>query len=101
MTRQTVASLSDRLAALERVAAEGIDLLPAVLSERTVPVVVAPWASVRKALAAGILGGLGALGTTLLDGTLTTAEAYASLGAGVLAATGAYIVRNQEPEPGD
>lgn len=49
---------------------------------------------VRKAIAAGTLGGLGAIGTAMLDGALSHAEAIAAFGAGVLAGVAVYRVRN-------
>lgn len=48
----------------------------------------------RKATAAFLLAGLGALGTAMLDGTLTGKEAVAATGAGLVAAAGVFALKN-------
>lgn len=63
-------------------------------------VVVAPWASLRKALV-GFLGGFAPLlGTAIADGNLTVNELLAAVGAGIATFGAVYAVKNQQPEPG-
>lgn len=47
--------------------------------------------TIRKALAAAAFAFVGALGATMLDGTLTGTELIASAGAGLVAGGGVYL----------
>lgn len=51
----------------------------------------------RKAIAAAVFAGLGALGATMLDGDLTVAEGIAAAGTALIAGAGTYAV---SPGPG-
>lgn len=51
----------------------------------------------RKAIAAAVFAGLGALGVAMLDGDLTVAESVAAGGAALVAGAGTYVVA---PGPG-
>ena len=52
-------------------------------------------AAARKALLALAFATAAALGTAMLDGDLTTAEALASLGAGLVTGAGTYAIPNR------
>jgi hypothetical protein len=48
----------------------------------------------RKAVVAGVVAGVGALGAAMLDGDLTSTEAIASAGIGLGALAATYAVPN-------
>ena len=52
--------------------------------------------TIRKAIAAVVFGALGALGTAMLDGVLTPAEAIAAGGAGLVAGAAVWTIRNHD-----
>lgn len=103
MSRPTVADLTEQVAELTAIV-DDLATRPVVLPDLTLPtleltadpVVVAPWAGVRKALAAGAGATAAALGTAMLDGDLTGAEGYIALGAGLLALAATYRVPNAD-----
>lgn len=49
---------------------------------------------IRKAVAAAGFTAASGLGTAMLDGNLTTAEAVASVGAGLVAGAAVYLIPN-------
>lgn len=53
--------------------------------------------TIRKAVAAGVGAGVTGLGTAMLDGVLTPAEAIVSAGLALCAAGAAWAVRYQVP----
>ncbi len=53
----------------------------------------------RKAIVAGLVAFIAAVGVALSDGDLTIAEALVSLGAGLTASAATYKVPNEDPAP--
>lgn len=64
------------------------------------PVVVAPWASIRKALAGGFGAVLAGVSAGLVDGHLSSTELWAAVGLGVAVLATVFRVPNADGKDG-